>query len=131
MKIKLASIMVDDQEKALKFYTEKLGFQVKIDMPIGDARWITLVSPEDPDGTEIPLEPDANPMLEGAAIEFKRALKEKGIPYTAYETDDIQRDYNLFKERGVEFISEPQQTGPVTQTVFDDTCGNLIMIYQQ
>ena len=121
MKIKLASIMVDDQEKALKFYTEKLGFQVKIDMPIGDARWITLVSPEDPDGTEIPLEPDANPMLEGAAIEFKRALKEKGIPYTAYETDDIQRDYNLFKERGVEFISEPQQTGPVTQTVFDDT----------
>jgi predicted enzyme related to lactoylglutathione lyase len=130
MKIKLASVLVDDQEKAVKFYTEKLGFIVKTDIPMGHSRWITLVSAEDQDGSEISLEPDMNPVLEGKAIEFKQKMKESKIPWTAYESNNLENDYEKMKNSGVDFISPPAETGPVKSAILDDTCGNLIMIYQ-
>ena len=135
MKIKLSSVMVDDQGKALKFYTEVLGFVKKKDVPMGEARWLTVVSPEGPDDIELVLEPDTNPAINSPARRFKKALFEAGIPFTAFAIEDIQEEYERLKKLGVEFHSEPtalseNSAGPVTVAIFDDTCGNLIMLYQ-
>ena len=118
--------MVDDQDKALKFYTEVLGFVKKRDIPVGEAKFLTVVSPEEPDGTELLLEPSDNP----AAKTFKKAIFEQGIAATAFAVEDIQKEYERMKKLGVKFAMEPTKMGPVTQAVFDDTCGNLIQIYQ-
>jgi len=126
MKIKLTSVLVDNQDKALKFYTEVLGFVKKIDMPAGEFKFLTVVSPEEPDGTELLLEPNENP----AAKTFQKAIFEQGIPLTAFAVEDIQKEYERMKKLGVVFTQEPTKMGPVTQAVFDDTCGNLIQIYQ-
>ena len=126
MKIQLSSVMVGDQDKALKFYTEILGFIKKRDIPVGEARWITVVSPEGPDNIELVLEPNSNP----AARTFQKAIFEQGIPLTAFAVDDIQREYARLKQLGVEFTMEPTNMGMVTAAVLDDTCGNLIQIYQ-
>lgn len=125
MKIKLASVFVDDQNKALKFYTEILGFVKKMDFPVRGGRWLTVVSPKEPEGTELVLEPDANP----ATQVFKKSLFGQKIPFTAFAVDDMQKEYKRMKELGVKFTQEPTKEGPVTQAVFDDTCGNLIQIY--
>jgi catechol 2,3-dioxygenase-like lactoylglutathione lyase family enzyme len=135
MKIKLTSVFVDDQDKALEFYTEVLGFVKEADFPAGGARWLTVVSPEGPDDIELLLEPDENPAIDSPARRFKKALFEAGIPFTAFAVEDIQGEYERLKELGVKFISEPttypeNPAGPVTAAVFDDTCGNLIMLYQ-
>ena len=127
MRINLASVLVDDQAKALRFYTEILGFLKKTDVPVGEARWLTVVSPDAPDGTELVLEPDGHP----AAKPFKQALVEDGIPYTSFGVTDCQAEYERLKELGVEFTQPPTQMGPVTTAVFDDTCGNLIQIAQR
>jgi len=126
MRIKLNSVFVDDQDKALKFYTDVLGFVKKRDMPAGKFRWLTVVPPEDPDSTELVLEPDDNP----AAKAFKKSLYEQGIPLTAFAVDDIQNEYKKMKKLGVIFRIHPTKMGPTTMAVFDDTCGNLIQIYQ-
>jgi catechol 2,3-dioxygenase-like lactoylglutathione lyase family enzyme len=127
MKIVVTSVLVDDQEKALQFYTGTLGFVKKADIPMGEARWLTVVSPEDPNGTELLLEPDAHP----AAGPFKDALVSDGIPYTSFGVNDVTAEYNRLRELGVRFTQEPLEMGPVTTAVFDDTCGNLIQIAQQ
>jgi catechol 2,3-dioxygenase-like lactoylglutathione lyase family enzyme len=124
MKINLTSILVDDQDKALRFYTDVLGFVKKSDIPLGEHRWLTVVSPDDPDGTELVLEPDEHP----AARPFKEALVTDGIPFTSFAVEDVQRDFERLKDRGVRFTSEPTEMGPVTTAVLDDTCGNLIQI---
>jgi len=124
MRINLASVLVDDQEKALRFYTEVLGFQEKANVPLGEHRWMTVVSPEDPDGTELVLEPDEHP----AAKPFKKALVADGIPFTAFAVDDVQAEYERLRGLGVRFTQEPADMGPVTTAVLDDTCGNLIQI---
>jgi catechol 2,3-dioxygenase-like lactoylglutathione lyase family enzyme len=124
MKIALTSVLVDDQAKALRFYTEKLGFVPKADVPIGDHRWLTVVSPEHPDGPELLLEPDEHP----AAGPFKEALVRDGIPYTSFAVEDVQREYERLSADGVRFTQEPTAMGPVTTAVLDDTCGNLIQI---
>ena len=124
MKINLASVLVDDQSKALAFYTDVLGFVKKNDVPIGEDRWLTVVSPEDPDGPELVLEPDGHP----AAPPFKQALVADGIPFTSFAVDDVQATFERLTERGVRFTQEPTQMGPVTTAVLDDTCGNLIQI---
>ena len=124
MRINLASVLVDDQEKALRFYTEILGFQVKANVPLGEHRWITVVSPEDPDGTELVLEPDEHP----AAKPFKKALVADGIPFTAFAVDDVRAEHERLRGLGVHFTQEPADMGPVTTAVLDDTCGNLIQI---
>lgn len=128
MKIKLESVSIDDYDKALHFYTEILGFVKKHDIPLGEgARWITVVSPEEPDGTELLLEPNAEyPAMKA----LKEALVQDGIPFTAFQVDDIQGEYARLKELGVDFTMEPTNMGPTTVAVFDDTCGNLIQIYQ-
>jgi len=118
--------MVDDQDKALKFYTEILGFVKKTEIPVGQFKWLTVVSPDEPDGTELVLEPNQNP----AARTFQQALYKQGIPLTAFQVEDIQNEYQRLKKLGVVFKQEPTQMGPATQAVFDDTCGNLIQIYQ-
>jgi catechol 2,3-dioxygenase-like lactoylglutathione lyase family enzyme len=127
MRIVVTSVLVDDQEKALRFYTDVLGFQKKADIPMGEARWLTVVSPQDPDGTELLLEPDGHP----AARPFKAALVEDGIPYTSFGVDDIAAEFDRLSGLGVRFTQEPVAMGPVTTAVFDDTCGNLIQIAQQ
>jgi catechol 2,3-dioxygenase-like lactoylglutathione lyase family enzyme len=127
MRINLASVLVDDQDKALRFYTEVLGFKPKTDVPVGEHRWITVVSPEDPDGTELVLEPDAHP----AAKPFKEALVADGIPFTAFAVDDVRAEFERLRGLGVRFTQEPTEMGPVTTAVFDDTCGNLIQIAHQ
>ena len=127
MRINLASVLVDDQEKALRFYTEVLGFQEKANVPLGEHRWITVVSPEDPDGTELVLEPDEHP----AAKPFKKALVADGIPFTAFAVDDVQAEHERLRGLGVCFTQEPTDMGPVTTAVLDDTCGNLIQIAHQ
>ncbi|MCX5045730.1 VOC family protein [Aldersonia sp. NBC_00410] len=127
MRINLASVLVDDQDKALRFYTEVLGFKQKHDVPMGEFRWITVVSPEEPDGTEIVLEPDEHP----AAKPFKEALVADGIPFTSFAVDDVRAEYERLHGLGVRFTQEPVDMGPVTTAVFDDTCGNLIQIAQQ
>jgi len=124
MRIVVTSVLVDDQEKALRFYTDVLGFVKKADIPMGEARWLTVVSPEDPDGTELLLEPDGHP----AAGPFKAALVEDGIPYTSFGVQDVDAEFRRLKGLGVRFTQEPAAMGPVTTAVFDDTCGNLIQI---
>ena len=126
MRIVVTSVLVDDQEKALRFYTDVLGFRKKLDIPTGDARWLTVVSPQDPDGIELLLEPDEHP----AAKPFKDALVADGIPATSFGVDDIEAEVRRLKEHGVRFIQDPTPMGPVTTAVFDDTCGNLIQIAQ-
>jgi catechol 2,3-dioxygenase-like lactoylglutathione lyase family enzyme len=127
MKIVLTSVLVDDQEKALRFYTEVLRFQKKADIPMGQFRWLTLVSPSDADGVELVLEPDQHP----AAGPFKKALVEDGIPFTSFGVDDVQTEYDRLRNVGVHFTQPPVAMGPVTTAVFDDTCGNLIQIAQK
>jgi len=128
MKIKLTSVSIDDYDKALKFYTEVLGFVKKHDVPLGEgARWLTVVSPQEPDGTELLLEPNADyPAMKA----LKESLVKDGIPYTAFEVDDIQKEYARMKKLGVEFTMEPTNMGTTTVAIFEDTCGNLIQIYQ-
>ena len=124
MRIKYTSVMVDDQEKALRFYTDVLGFVVKHDVPMGDARWITVVSPEEPGGTELVLEPDGHP----AVRPFKDALASDGIPFTAFVVGDVRAEYERLRGLGVTFTQPPTDMGPVMTAVLDDTCGNLIQI---
>ena len=135
MKINLTSVMVDDQEKAFKFYTEILGFVKKTDIPVGDAKFLTVVSPEGSGDVELLLEPDWNPSIqingEPAAKVFKKTLFDSGIPFTSFAVDDAQKEYERLKNLGVRFTMEPTKMGPVTLAVFDDTCGNLIQIAQQ
>ena len=126
MKINLTSVLVDDQDKALRFYTEVLGFAPKHDIPLGAHRWITVVSPDEADGTELVLEPDEHP----AARPFKAALVEDGIPFTSFAVDDVHGEYERLTARGVRFTQPPTPMGPVTTAVLDDTCGNLIQIAQ-
>jgi catechol 2,3-dioxygenase-like lactoylglutathione lyase family enzyme len=127
MRIVVTSVMVDDQAKAHRFYTDILGFVTKHDIDLGEARWLTVVSPEAPDGTELLLEPDGHP----AAKPFKAALVEDGIPATSFGVDDVRAEYARLIALGVEFTQPPTEMGPVTTAVFDDTCGNLIQIAQQ
>jgi predicted enzyme related to lactoylglutathione lyase len=124
MKIKLTSVLVNDQDKASKFYTEVLGFVKKHEIP--EISWLTVVSPEVPNGTELLLEPNTNP----AGITFQKAIYEQGISATAFAVDDIQKEYQRLKKLGVAFTMEPTKMGDVTQATFDDTCGNLIQIFQ-
>jgi catechol 2,3-dioxygenase-like lactoylglutathione lyase family enzyme len=124
MRITTASVLVEDQEKALRFYTEKLGFQLKTDLPAGEHRWLTVVAPEDPDGVELLLEPDEHP----AARPFKAALVADGIPWTSFGVADARTEYERLRAAGVHFTQEPADMGPVVTAVLDDTCGNLIQI---
>jgi catechol 2,3-dioxygenase-like lactoylglutathione lyase family enzyme len=124
IRINLTSVFVDDQAKALAFYTEKLGFVKKTDVPTGDARWLTVVSPADPDGVELLLEPDGHP----AAGPFKNALVADGIPFTQFAVDDVPAEVERLKALGVEFTQDATDFGPVVTAVLDDTCGNLIQI---
>ena len=124
MRINITSVLVDDQAKALRFYTEALGFVKKTEVPVGEYLWLTVVSPEDPDGTELLLEPDAHP----AARPFKQALVEDGIPFTSFAVDDVAAEYERLIARGVRFTQPPTDMGAVTTAVLDDTCGNLIQI---
>jgi catechol 2,3-dioxygenase-like lactoylglutathione lyase family enzyme len=126
MKIVVTSVYVDDQAKALEFYTSVLGFVKKSDIPMGEARWLTVVAPDAPDGTELLLEPDGHP----AAGPFKRALVEDGIPFTSFGVDDVHAEYERLRSAGVHFTQPPVEMGPVTTAVLDDTCGNLIQIAQ-
>ena len=126
MRIKLTSVLVDDQDKALKFYTEILHFVKKIDMPVGEFKWLTVVSPEEPEGTELLLEPNDNP----AARTFQEALYNQGIPLTVFFVDDIRKEYERMKKLGVKFAQEPTKMDPIIIAVFDDTCGNLIQLVQ-
>ena len=127
MRIIFASVLVDDQEKALRFYTEVLGFSKKNDIPMGHHRWLTVVSKSEPDGVELVLEPDEHP----AAGPFKNALVEDGIPYTSFGVDNVQAEYDRLSKAGVRFTQPPVAMGPVTTAVLDDTCGNLIQILQK
>ncbi|WP_327675544.1 VOC family protein [Kitasatospora sp. NBC_00458] len=124
MRIHLTSVFVDDQEKALRFYTDVLGFVKKTEVPIGKDRWLTVVSPEAPDGTELLLEPDGHP----AVKPYKTALVRDGIPATSFAVDDVPAEFERLRALGVRFTQEPTEMGPVTTAVLDDTCGNLIQI---
>lgn len=128
IQIKLTSVSIDDYDKALHFYTEVLGFQKKHDIPLGNGdRWLTVVSPADPNGTELLLEPNAEyPAMKA----LKKALVADGIPFTAFEVDDIQAEFNRLKGLDVTFTMEPTNFGESTAAAFDDTCGNLIQIYE-
>ena len=126
MRIKLTSIMVDDQNKALKFYTEVFGFVKKHDIPVGEYRWITVVSPEGPADVELALEPNANPV----GRTFQEGLFKQGIPATAFEVGDIADEHRRLAAQGVVFTQPPTQQGPVAIAVCADTCGNLIQLYQ-
>jgi catechol 2,3-dioxygenase-like lactoylglutathione lyase family enzyme len=127
MKIYLTSVLVDDQDKALKFYAEILGFVKKADVPVGEFKWLTVVSHEEPNGVQLLLEPNENP----AAQTFQKALFEQGIAATSFAVADVQREYERLKGLGVTFSTPPTAMGPATIAVFDDTCGNLIQIAQQ
>jgi catechol 2,3-dioxygenase-like lactoylglutathione lyase family enzyme len=127
MRIVVTSILVDDQDKALDFYTSKLGFVKKTEIEMGPYRWLTVVSPSAPDGVELVLEPDAHP----AAGPFKKALVADGIPFTSFGVDDIHVEYERLRALGVRFTQPPVDMGPVTTAVFDDTCGNLIQLAQK
>ena len=124
MRIHVTSVLVDDQAKALRFYTEILGFVKKTDVPLGEASWLTVVAPDDPNGTELLLEPDGHP----AAKPFKAALVADGIPFTSFAVDDVPAEYERLRALGVEFTQPPTEMGPTVTAVFDDTCGNLIQI---
>ena len=127
MRIHLAGVFVNDQQKALRFYTETLGFQLKHNIPLGEFAWITVVSPEDPEGTEFLLEPDAHP----AVRPFVDAIVADGIPSTSFAVDDVQAEYERLVAAGVTFVQPPTDLGPVVTAVLDDTCGNLIQIQEQ
>src|ERR671914_547343 len=120
-------MLVDDQEKALRFYTDVLGFVKKTEFPVGEHRWLTVVSPEDPDGVELLLEPSEHP----AAKPFKQALVEDGIPFTSFGVEDVKAEHARLEGLGVKFTQPPTTFGDVTTAVFDDTCGNLIQIAQK
>ena len=126
MRIYVSSVMVDDQEKALQFYTNVLGFVKKIDVPVGEFRWLTVVSPDAPDGVQLLLEPNVNP----AAKTFQKALFDQGIPLTSFAVVDLQKEYERMKALGVAFRGPPESSGPVKIAVFEDTCGNLIQLAQ-
>lgn len=126
VKISVTSVLVNDQDRALRFYTDVLGFRAKHDVPMGGHRWITVVSPEAPDGTELVLEPDEHP----AARPFKEALVADGIPFTMFTVDDLRAEYERLRALGVRFTQEPTAMGPVTTAVLDDTCGNLIQLVE-
>ena len=126
MRIVVTSVFVEDQEKALSFYTEVLGFQKKADVPLGEDRWLTVVSPQEPDGVELLLEPSGHP----AVKPFKQALVEDGIPFTSFGVDDVEAEHARLEGLGVKFTQPPTMFGDVTTAVFDDTCGNLIQIAQ-
>ena len=127
MRINITGMFVDDQQKALRFYTEVLGFQKKHEVPLGEFAWLTLVSPEEPSGVELSLEPTSHP----AVSPFRDALMEDGIPWTSFAVDDVQAEYERLTNRGVRFLQPPVDHGPVITAVLDDTCGNLIQIAQQ
>jgi catechol 2,3-dioxygenase-like lactoylglutathione lyase family enzyme len=127
MRIHLASIFVDDQDKALRFYTETLGFEKKQDVPLGEHRWLTVVSPGEANGTELVLEPDAHPAVQP----FKDALVADGIPFTSFAVDSLEAEYERLSSLGVRFTQEPTNLGPVSTAVLEDTCGNLIQIAQR
>ncbi|MEU2672037.1 VOC family protein [Streptomyces sp. NPDC007164] len=124
MRIHLSSVFVDDQDKALRFYTDVLGFVKKHEVPVGEDRWLTVVSPEDPDGTELLLEPDGH----RAVKPYRTALVEDGIPAASFAVDDVNAEFDRLRGLGVRFTQDPLETGPVTTAVLDDTCGNLIQI---
>lgn len=124
MRIVVTSVFVDDQDKALRFYTGVLGFIKKTEIPLGEYRWLTVVAPGDPEGTELLLEPDQHP----AARPFKRALMDDGIPFTSFAVEDVHAEYERLRSAGVHFTQPPVDMGPVTTAVLDDTCGNLIQI---
>ncbi|MCZ2836395.1 VOC family protein [Modestobacter sp. VKM Ac-2985] len=124
MRVNVMSVMVDDQAKALRFYTEVLGFVPKREIPLGEHSWLTVVSPEEPDGTELSLEPDEHP----AARPFKEALVADGIPFTSFAVADVAAEYERLTALGVQFTQPPTDMGVVTTAVLDDTCGNLIQI---
>ena len=124
MRIYVTSVFVDDQKKALDFYTNVLGFEKKTDIPLGEASWLTVVSPEQPDGTELLLEPSDHP----AVGPYKDALVEDGIPAASFAVDDVQAEFDRLRAKGVRFTQEPTEAGGVTTAVFDDTCGNLIQV---
>jgi catechol 2,3-dioxygenase-like lactoylglutathione lyase family enzyme len=126
MRIHLSSVFVDDQDKALRFYTDVLGFQKKTEVPLGEDRWLTVVSPDDSDGTELLLEPDRHP----AVRPYKAALVADGIPAAAFAVDDVHAEFERLRGHGVRFRQEPLEMGPVTTAVLDDTCGNLVQIVQ-
>ena len=127
MRIYLTSVLVDDQDKALRFYTEVLGFLKKTEVPLGEARWLTVVSPDHLDGPELLLEPDGHP----AVRPFKRALVEDGIPFASFSVPDVHAEHERLRAKGVRFTQPPTEMGPVTTAVLDDTCGNLIQIVSQ
>lgn len=126
LRIVLTSVFVDDQAKALAFYTDMLGFVKKNDVPLGDARWLTVTSAGDPDGVELLLEPNGNDV----ARAYQEGIKAQGIPATSFAVDDVAAEYERLAGLGVQFVQEPTPMGPVTTAVFDDTCGNLIQIAQ-
>ena len=127
MRIVVSSVFVDDQDKALDFYTSKLGFVKKTEVPLGEHKWLTVVAPDNQEGTELLLEPDSHP----AVRPFKQALLQDGIPFTSFGVDDIQAEYARLQAAGVVFTQPPVAMGPVTTAVLDDTCGNLIQLAQR
>jgi catechol 2,3-dioxygenase-like lactoylglutathione lyase family enzyme len=126
VRIVVTSVLVDDQDKALRFYTDVLGFVKKTEVPLGAHRWLTVVSPDDLDGVELLLEPDEHP----AVKPFKRAIVEDGIPFTSFDVKDVNAEYHRLVGAGVRFTQPPVDMGTVITAVFDDTCGNLIQIAQ-
>ena len=126
MRITLTGVFVSDQDEALRFYTETLGFVKKHDVPVGEFKWLTVVSPDDPDGTELLLEPNENPV----AQEYQKGMFDQGIPVASFSVTDIRAEYEKLKSLGVAFTMEPTELANVTIAVFDDTCGNLIQMMQ-
>jgi catechol 2,3-dioxygenase-like lactoylglutathione lyase family enzyme len=126
IRINVTSVFVDDQDKALRFYTDVLGFVKKTEVPVGEYRWLTVVSADEPDGTELLLEPDAHP----AAKPFKDALVLDGVPFTSFAVQDVRGDVERLRGLGVRIVQEPAEMGPVITAVIDDTCGNLIQLAQ-
>ena len=126
MRITHTSVFVSDQDEALKFYTETLGFVKKHDVPVGKFKWLTVVSPDDPEGTELLLEPNDNPVAQA----YQKGLFDQGIPATSFGVTDIRAEFEKLKSLGVEFTMEPTEVADVTIAVFDDTCGNLIQVMQ-
>ncbi len=126
MRIYVTNIFVDDQTKALDFYTRKLGFELKNDVPVGEHRWLTVVSKEEPGGTELLLEPSDH----RAVAPYKNALVEDGIPAASFQVDDLETEYKRLEAAGVRFTQRPMDEGPVRMAVLDDTCGNLIQLIQ-
>jgi len=126
LRIVVTSVFVEDQNKALSFYTDVLGFVKKTDIPLGEARWITVASAADPDGVELLLEPNSNPVAKA----YQQGVKDQGIPVTSFAVEDVQAEYERLVGLGVQFTQGPMEMGPVKTAVFDDTCGNLIQIAQ-